>query len=91
MYAFASWEEESNLMRKAIDKHHEQEASEIGLAVSDTMKRLPQQPKRIYGIPGLDESEPYMRKNALYQPAYKALATNAFASKKFSRMHAEKW
>lgn len=91
VYAFADWEEESRLMHEAIQNHLDIESKETDSPVNKAMRQLPRQPQRVYGIPGLDESELYMTKNSLYKMGYKLLSTNTSASKAFSRKQAEKW
>jgi len=91
VYAFADWEEEGRLMSSAIDNYLASEAKQHDSFVSNAMQRLPKQPERKYGIPGLDETELYMHKNLAYKAGYKLLSTNASASKTFSRKQAEKW
>ncbi len=90
-YAFEDWEHEGQLMQAAIDNHLGIESAESISPVTQAMKKLPSQPQRTYGIPGLDESELYMQKNPIYKAIYKQLSTNSWAAKTFSRRQANNW
>ena len=91
VYAFEDWEDEKQLMQAAMDKHLAIESAESISPVTQAMQKLPSQPQRTYGIPGLDETELYMQKNPLYKLSYKTLSTNSWAAKTFSRKQAKKW
>jgi len=91
VYAFEDWEDETALMRDALDAHNELENRTSTDTLSNTMSNIPIQPSRTYGIPGLDESALYMKKGALYKTAYKILSTNTLASNFFSKHESKKW
>ncbi len=91
-YAFADWEEESRLMTDAIEAHLAVESADRSSAnICQSMKNLPKQPDKAYGIPGMDESELYVKKNAVYCAAYKFISTSSFASAAFSKKLARDW
>lgn len=90
-YSFADWQDETQLMQVAIDEHHEKELPHDYSILIDKLKNLPAQNNKQYNIPGLEESELYMSKNAAYKFAYKLLSTNKFASKYFTKQQSTKW
>jgi len=91
VYAFEDWEDETALMRDAIELHNNLENRSSTESLSKTISQLPKQPETTYGIPGLDESALYMTKGALYKAAYKILSTNKIASHYFSKHESKKW
>jgi len=91
VYAFADWEEETRLMQTAVENNDKQDALSTAEPLSTIMGRLPKQPARTYGIPGLDESALYVQKGILHKTAYKALSTNATLSKYFTRKESKRW
>ena len=91
VYAFTDWEEESRLMADAIEVHKLKEAQSTEDHLSLSMKNLPAQPNRTYGIPGLDESALYMDKGMFHKVAYQLLSTNKTFSSYFSRRRANQW
>lgn len=91
VYAFEDWEDETALMRDALDVHNHLETRSSAESLSKTLSKLPIQPKTVYGIPGLDESALYMEKGVLHKAAYKVLSTNKLISNFFARNEAKKW
>ena len=77
-YAFADWEEETRLIDEALAEHKREELANPAKDIAARMSNLPEQPKRNYGIPGLDESAlVYQKRASLHTTAYRWLSTNA--------------
>ena len=91
VYAFEDWEEETRLMDQALaDVSHSNTANDV-VEIAARMRTLPNQPTRNYNIPGLDESQLYMRKSFAHRLAYYLLSTNVALGERFVRRNKKRW
>jgi len=91
VYAFNDWNEESNLIAKALADHSAKEQQIGGDELFAKLKSLPKVPEKTYGIPGLAESALYMKKNPLYTLAYRLLSTVKPVAQAFAARGKKQW
>jgi len=91
VYAFHDWEKEKQLMAKSLEGHREKGKSLTSDNLFERMRNLPEQPKRTYGIPGLDEKELYISKSIAHETAYKFLSTRKGLGETFADRKMTSW
>lgn len=90
-YAFPDWEDEKQLMQEGLAEY-EKKAARLGVEpVFEHMKKLPKFNTKAYGIPGLDDSELYMKKSPVHNFAYRMLSTQSGLGKSFTKRQMDKW
>ncbi len=89
-YAFQDWEDETALMDAAIARHGAGDATSAE-RIAASMRALPEQPARTYGIPGLEESALYVHKSPFHRGAYRSISRSAALGRAFARRGLRRW
>lgn len=91
VYAFQDWADELALIDNALNQHRNRATKAEVKRLTDTMKNLPSPTTSVYGIPGLEEHELYMKKSGFHNAAYKMLSTNTTLCRWFADRELTQW